>query len=246
MSLFGTSGIRAIFNKDLVNLAFRVGLAVGRNHGNVVVGTDTRTSGDAMKHAVLSGLLAAGARCRDAGIVPTPTLAFITREYDAGVMITASHNPPQYNGLKLLNPDGSSFGAAQQKQLEEAILNESLDVASWDDIKRSGIHEGVIEQHIESILPGFPDELKLKVVVDAGCGAASEVTPQLLERLGCDVITLNCYPSGFFPRPVEPTESSAEETPAGGEPIQTASQCTRDLSQLDGDCRTPTRFPCLA
>jgi len=124
MKLFGSSGIRAVFDKDLLNLAFRAGVAVGEHHGNVVVARDTRTSGDAMKHAVISGLLAAGARCQDAGIVPTPTLAYITREFDAGIMITASHNPPEYNGLKLLNPDGSSFGSLQQALIEDAILSE--------------------------------------------------------------------------------------------------------------------------
>ena len=107
MGLFGSSGIRAVFNKDLLALAFRAGLTVGARYKNVVTGRDTRTSGDAMKHAVIAGLLAAGARCQDAGIVPTPTLAYVTREFDAGMMNTASHNPPEYNGLKLLNPDGS-------------------------------------------------------------------------------------------------------------------------------------------
>jgi phosphoglucosamine mutase len=208
MRLFGTSGIRTVFNKELVDLAFRVGLAVGKSHGNVVVGTDTRTSRDAMKHTVISGLLAAGASCRDAGIAPTPTLAFITREFDAGVMITASHNPPEYNGIKLLNPDGSSFTSLQQAQIEEAVLAEPLDTAPWEDIKSSRYYEGAIKHHIESILAHFQDELKLRVVVDAGCGAASEVTPQLLERLGCEVVTLNCYPSGFFPRGIEPTEAN--------------------------------------
>ena len=208
MTLFGTSGIRAVFDKDLVDLAFKVGLAVGRSHGNVVVGTDTRTSADAMKHAVLSGLLAAGARCHDAGVAPTPTLAFIAREFAAGVMITASHNPPEYNGIKLLNPDGSSFDSAQQALIEEAVLAESLALASWEDIKNSQIYEGAIEHHIECILPHFPSDLKLKVVVDAGCGAASEVTPLLLKRLGCEVVALNCYPSGFFPRGIEPTEAN--------------------------------------
>jgi phosphoglucosamine mutase len=211
MRLFGTSGIRAVFNKDLVDLAFKVGMVVGRNHGNVVVGTDTRTSGDAMKHAVISGLLTSGARCSDAGVAPTPTLAFITREFDAGVMITASHNPPEYNGIKLLNPDGSSFDSVQQEQMEEAVLSESFDVAQWEGIKHSGVHDGVIEHHIERILSHFPAELKLKVVVDAGCGAASEVTPQLLKKLGCEVVTLNCYPSGFFPRGIEPTEANLED-----------------------------------
>ncbi len=211
MKLFGSSGIRAVFDKDLLNLAFRVGLAVGKNHNNVVVGTDTRTSGDAMKHSVISGLLAAGARYSDAGITPTPTLAFITREFDAGVMITASHNPPEYNGIKLLNTDGSSYDSLQQAQIEEALTGESYDIARWEEIKRGDVYEDAIEHHIESILPNFSTDLNLKVVVDAGCGAASEVTPLLLQKLGCEVITLNCYPSGFFPRGTEPVEDNLQE-----------------------------------
>lgn len=210
MRFFGSSGIRAIFDKDLLTLAFRVGLAVGRNHGNVVVGTDTRTSGDAMKHAVLSGLLAAGARCSDAGIAPTPTLAFTTRGFDAGVMITASHNPPEYNGIKLLNPDGSSFNSLQQAQIEEAVSDESFQVARWEEIKHGDTYDGAIEHHIDSIVHNFPAELNLRVVVDAGCGAASEVTPRLLERLGGEVVTLNCYPSGFSPRAIEPVEANLQ------------------------------------
>ncbi len=211
MKLFGSSGTRAVFDRDLLTLAFRVGLVVGRNHGNVVVGTDTRTSGDAMKHAVISGLLAAGARSSDVGIAPTPTLAFITREFDAGVMITASHNPPEYNGIKLLNPDGSSFDSLQQVQIEEAVSDESFEVTRWEEIKHGGAYEAAIEHHIDSILPGFPQQLNLKVVVDAGCGAASEVTPRLLERLGCEVVALNCYPSGFFPRGIEPIEANLQD-----------------------------------
>ena len=211
MKLFGSSGIRTVFNKDLLNIAFRVGLAVGKNYNNVVIGTDTRTSGDAMKHAVISGLLAAGARCSDAGITPTPTLAYVTREFDAGVMITASHNPPEYNGIKLLNPDGSSFDSLQQVKIEAMILAESYDVAQWGQVKHGDVYTGAIEHHIESILSSFPTGLKVKVVVDAGCGAASEVTPRLLERLGCDVVALNCYPSGFFPRGIEPNEANLQE-----------------------------------
>jgi phosphoglucosamine mutase len=208
MKLFGSSGIRTVFNRDLVNLAFKVGMVLGRSYGNVVVGTDTRTSGDVMKHAVISGLLAAGAQCRDAGIAPTPTIAFVTREFNAGVMITASHNPPEYNGIKLLNPDGSSFTSSQQTQVEAAIQTESFDVAGWQDVKHSHIYDGAIEHHIEYLLPHCSHDLKLKVVVDAGCGAASEVTPRLLARLGCEVVPLNCNPSGFFPRPVEPTDAN--------------------------------------
>ena len=211
MKLFGSSGIRAVYNKNLLDTAFKVGLVVGRNHKNVIVGRDTRTSGDAMKHAVITGLLAAGARCSDAGITPTPTLAYVTREFDAGVMITASHNPPDYNGLKLLNPDGSSFDSLQQTQIETLMMDESLEIAGWEEVKHGDIYKGAIENHIKAILPDFPSALNIKVVVDAGCGAAAEVTPRLLEKLGCEVVALNCYNSGFFPRGIEPNEDNLKE-----------------------------------
>ncbi|MBA7475690.1 Phosphoglucosamine mutase [subsurface metagenome] len=208
MQLFGTSGIRRVADKNLIQLALKVGLAVGKVYGSVVVGGDTRTSSEAMKHALISGLLAAGSRGSDAGVIPTPTLAFAAREFDAGAMITASHNPPEYNGIKLLNPDGSAFGSAQQKQVEEMILDGSLSVARWDKIKSSSLYSRAVDRHIEHILRDFPGGLKLRVVLDCGCGAASVVTPYLLRKLGCEVVTLNCYPSGFFPHAIEPTESN--------------------------------------
>jgi phosphoglucosamine mutase len=211
MGLFGSSGIRAVFNEELLALAFRAGLAVGGQYKNVVTGRDTRTSGDAMKHAVIAGLLAAGARCQDAGIVPTPTLAYVTREFDAGVMITASHNPPEYNGLKFLNPDGSSFGTEQQAQIEKAIAAEPGATATWDNINTGGRYDGAAIRHIEEITAGFKQGLKVKAVVDAGGGAACEVTPFLLEKLGAEVIPLYCHPTGFFPRGIEPNEENLPE-----------------------------------
>jgi len=211
MQLFGTSGIRAVVDKRLIGLAFRVGLAVGRGYGSVVTGSDTRTSAGAMKCSLVSGLLAAGARCADAGIVPTPTLALAAREYKAGVVVTASHNPPEYNGLKLWNPDGSAFGLAQQEQVEAAVLADTVAAVSWGEMKPCQLHPGAVEDHIARIVQDFPEKLKVKVVVDAACGAAAEVTPRLLERLGCEVVALNCRHSGFFPRPAEPVEANLEE-----------------------------------
>lgn len=208
MQLFGTSGIRSVADKNLIQLALKVGLAVGKVYGSVIVGSDTRTSSDAMKHALLSGLLAAGSRSYDAAVIPIPTLALAAREFAAGVMITASHNPPEYNGIKLLNPDGSAFDSYQRQQIEEMVLADSLSVAPWDEIRSGGVHYGAVERHIECILRNFPGGLRLKVVLDCSCGAAAAVTPYLLRELGCEVITLNCYPSGFFPHPIEPTESN--------------------------------------
>ncbi len=211
MQLFGTSGIRRVADKSLLELALKAGLAVGKLYGNVVVGCDTRTSSDAVKHAFISGLLAAGSECCDAGVIPTPTLAIAAEEFQAGVMITASHNPPEYNGIKLWNPDGSAFDSNQRGQIEDMILSDSLSVAQWGEMKSSSIYNGAIEKHIESILEDFPGESKLKVVLDCGCGAASVITPYLLKKLGCEVVALNCYPSGFFPHAVEPTEANLRD-----------------------------------
>jgi phosphoglucosamine mutase len=211
MKFFGSSGIRAVFDKDLLNLAFRVGLAVGGQYKKVVIGRDTRTSSDAMKHAVIAGLLTAGARCCDAGVTPTPTLAYVTREFDAGVMITASHNPPEYNGLKLFNSNGSSFGTSQQAQIEEALSAESYEVAHWENIKNCRVYKGAITRHIEVITSCFKKTLKVKVAVDAGGGAAYEISPWLLEKLGCEVVALNCHPSGIFPRGSEPSEANLSD-----------------------------------
>jgi len=208
MRLFGTSGIRRVADENLIRLALEVGLAVGRVYGSVVVGSDTRTSSGAMKHALISGLLVAGAEASDAGVIPTPTLAFAAREFAAGAMITASHNPPEYNGIKLLNPDGSAFGSDQQKQIEGMILDGSLSAAVWDKIKGGSLYSGAVKRHVERILREFPGGLKLKVALDCGCGAASVITPLLLRELGCEVVTLNCYPSGFFPHAIEPVESN--------------------------------------
>ncbi len=229
MGLFGTSGIRCLFDDNLVSLALRVGLVVGKFYGKVVVGSDTRTSGDALKHAVISGLLTAGARCEDVGVVPTPTLGFVAREFAAGVMITASHNPPEYNGIKLLNSDGAAFDSIQQEQVETA-LSDSSSAASWDEIRGSGIHHDAIERHIGRIMQDFPKGCNVKVVLDCGSGAAAVITPYLLRRLGCEVVEVNCQPSGFFPRGIEPVESNLENL------IKTTKESNADLGIAhDGD-----------
>ncbi len=208
MAFFGTSGIRKVADRILLEISLKTGLAVGKVCDRVIVGSDTRTSSEAVKYAFMSGLLAAGAQCWDSGVVPTPTLALATRKFKAGAMITASHNPPEYNGIKLLNPDGSAFDAKQRRRIEDMISDESLSTAPWTEMGNSRRYDGAVEEHIEHILKAFPHALKLKVVLDCGCGAASVITPYLLRRMGCEVVTLNCYPSGFFPHDVEPIESN--------------------------------------
>ena len=205
MTLFGSSGIRGIIDKKFLELVFEVGLSVGSSYRPVVVGCDTRTSSSALKHAFISALLSAGSRCHDAGTIPTPTLAYAAREFEAGAMLTASHNPPQYNGIKLCNPDGSAFDSAQRERIEEMVRNRNLELASWEVMETSRTYPQAIGEHIDRILQDFGNGFKIKVVLDCGCGAASLVTPHLLRRMGCEVLALNCDPSGYFPRGIETT-----------------------------------------
>ncbi|MCK4964231.1 MAG: hypothetical protein KAS54_04050 [Dehalococcoidia bacterium] len=104
MTLFGSSGIRGVVDKKFLELLFEVGQSVGSSYSPIVVGGDTRTSTSALKHVFISAILSAGSRCYDAGTIPTPTLAYAASKFEAGAMLTASHNPPQYNGIKLFNP----------------------------------------------------------------------------------------------------------------------------------------------
>ncbi|MFC1963366.1 phosphoglucosamine mutase [Chloroflexota bacterium] len=205
MKLFGSSGIRDIVNKEFLELTHDVGIAVGNIYRSVIVGHDTRTSSDAMKYAFISGLLSSGAVASDAGVVTTPTLAYASRKFEAGAMITASHNPPEYNGIKLINPDGSAFHSTQRAEIENILEAKSFKIASWEGMKSYASYPNAIEEHLERILTDFPTQLKLKVAVDCGGGTASSITPRLLSKLGCDVATLNCEFSGHPPRGNEPT-----------------------------------------
>ncbi len=208
MTLFGTSGIRRIVDSWLLQVALKVGLAVGLQSDGIVIGCDTRTSSYAMKKAVIAGVLSAGCECYDAGVVPTPTIALAARNYNAGIMITASHNPPQYNGIKLINPDGTAFDEKQQKIIEEVVSDNHIKTAAWQQVKTAKKYPDAIKKHIERVLTFIPQKYRLNVVLDCGCGAGSVVTPRLLRLMGCNVIRLNCKPSGYFPRYVEPKEEN--------------------------------------
>jgi phosphoglucosamine mutase len=213
--LFGSSGIRQPFGPDLLSLAMAAGRAVAGSASRVVLAHDTRTTGPLLAGAVASGLMAGGAEVASCGIAPTPTLAYAAREFDAGVMITASHNPEPDNGIKVFNPDGSSFTRAQQEAVEAAIRGSP----SWVDWTGQGSTEprGITDAHIAAIAGKFSLARPIRVVVDCGNGAASGVTPVLLALMGAKVTALNCNPAGRFARPSEPLE---ENLPYLGEMVR--------------------------
>jgi phosphoglucosamine mutase len=203
--LFGSSGIRQEFGADLVDVALRVGSAVADAAPRIVVGRDTRTTSELLEHSVIAGMLSAGATVQTCGIAPTPTVAYAARDVNAGCMITASHNPESYNGVKLLNPDGSAFTRRQQVAIEDALTK-----SHWVGWNEQGCVTSVdaIAAHQEAILDAVSLSRPVTVVLDCGNGAGSVTTPELLARMGATVIELNCNISGRFARPSEPLEAN--------------------------------------
>ena len=209
MKLFGSSGIRGLANVEVtVDLALKVGMALGRSKKTAVIGRDPRVAGEMIENAIISGLMSAGCNVIRAGILTTPTLAYAARNYDCGVMITASHNPAQDVGIKLWNPDGMAFDSTQQEEIESIIETEDFVNVPWNRIGELTSYENAVRDHIDMIRShstGAP----MRVVVDCGGGAGGTITPFLLREMGCEVITLNSQIDGHFPaRNPEPKDSN--------------------------------------
>lgn len=201
--LFGSSGIRRPYDLPLAELALSLGSALATTASEVVAGMDTRTTSPILADAAIAGLLSGGARVTLGGIAPTPTVAFAARHQDAGLMVTASHNPEEYNGLKVFNPDGSSFTPPQQEALEEKMG--TFHWKGWE-CQEDLVEADLVPGHMGSILERREVSGDLSVVIDCGNGAGSVITPTLLSRMGVATLPLNCNPSGRFARPSEPRE----------------------------------------
>jgi len=199
--LFGSSGIRGKFDYILADTALKIGSALASRSPEIIVGMDTRTTSPLLAHLVISGILGTGGTARWASIVPTPTVAFSTRTAQAGCMITASHNPEEYNGLKLFNRDGSSFTKMQQEAME--VL---LSTQHWTDWKHQGreLAFDAITPHKNAILDNVNIKGSSSVILDCGNGAGCLVTPSVLADAGVKTTCVNCNPSGYFARPSEP------------------------------------------
>jgi phosphoglucosamine mutase len=204
--LFGTDGVRGIANAELTpELVFKLGEAAGhflgdKGRGRIVVGRDTRRSGDMLEAALVAGLCAGGADALLAGIIPTPAIALLVREMgaDGGVVISASHNAPEYNGIKFFSRDGFKL----PDDLEDEI--ETFTQAQRDWERPTGAQVGVaqsiedaVERYIAHCVATIDGDLTgLKIAVDCGHGAASVPTPEALRRLGAEVIAINCDSDG--------------------------------------------------
>jgi phosphoglucosamine mutase len=210
--MFGTSGIRGPVGDEVTAaLALRVGHALGAETDRVVVGRDPRESGELLTDALTAGLRETGTDVLDLGGAATPTVgrAVAWEGADAGVSVTASHNPPEDNGLKLWQPSGQAYDEAGRQRITERIRADDPDLEAWDTLGDRTTAEAA-ERHIEALVEAVDGSLDSSVVVDVGNGAGG-VTVDALVELGCDVETLNAQPDGRFPgRPSEPTAENCE------------------------------------
>ena len=219
--LFGTNGIRGVINEDMNSeLALGIGLAWGTYlkktafKPQVAIGTDARISSYMIKSAIISGLLSSGCDVVDIGRIPTPTLQYMvkTRNYDSGVIITASHNPPQFNGIKGTSNNGTEFSKNIEEEIEKIYFKKDYSFADWKNVGTVKImkKEEAVDSYIDGIISNVNvdiiKEKNFNVILDCGNGIGGDVTPQLLERLGCKITKLYCEPNGMFPgRNSEPT-----------------------------------------
>lgn len=225
MKMFGTNGIRGVANEYLnCELSTKVGMAIAYvlGPGPIAIAMDTRVSSPMITSAVSSGLMSMGVDVIDLGMVPTPALQYFVKTHDevtAGVMITASHNPPEFNGIKCVSADGTECSHEEESAIEDAYEMD-LKTVPWQDIGGLSHVADAGEKYIDSIVSKVDvDAIRkadLKIVLDCANGASVHTSPLLLEKLGVSAVVLNGEPDGMFPghysEPVEENLSELKET----------------------------------
>ena len=221
MKMFGTNGIRGVANEYLdADLALRMGRAIAKvlGPGPIAIARDTRISSQMLVSAVSAGIMSMGADVVDLGMLPTPALQmFVKRAEDVtgGVMITASHNPPKFNGIKCISADGTECSKEQESAMEE-WYEKGCETCGWDSIGCMESITGADMAYIDSILsnvnvPAIKDA-KLKVCLDCANGASVHTSPAILEMLDVEFDVINGEPDGMFPgHESEPTEDNLSE-----------------------------------
>jgi phosphomannomutase len=188
--------------------------------GKVVVGRDARITGDMVNQLVNGTLLAKGLDVINIGICPTPTVQFTVKELkaDGGIAISASHNPNEWNALKLLNSTGQFITPEENKIMLENLDEAESNYKRWDEIGKISLYSEGMENHVNAVLSMKYIDIdairkkKFNVLVDCVNGAGAYVIPQLLKEFGCEVIEMNCEKSGIFPRLPEPLPENLTET----------------------------------
>jgi len=209
------SGVRGVVGDSLTPVLltrFTQAFGTCMGTGRIVVGRDTRTSGEMVRQAVVAGLLSAGNRIVDLGMCPTPTVQLGVRELGAqgGIAITASHNPAAWNALKFIGPDALFLSGARGRELLDIYHQGEYRRVVGSEMRPIESRPDMLETHLQRVVSAVgvlarPSRRRLRVALDSCNGAGSIVTPRLIEALGADVVSINTTPDGSFPRPAEPT-----------------------------------------
>ena len=205
---FGTDGIRGIAGESLTaDLSFKVGKALGKlltekkEHPKVVIGRDTRISCDMIEQALTAGLTSTGVNVMTVGTIPTPAIAYLTKtiETDSGIMISASHNPYQDNGIKIFGPDGFKLTDEQELEIESLIDNsEKIKNASFEKIGKVYGGNELTQKYIQHIKQSITGDLSdIKIALDCANGATTGVAPFIFGDLEADIETIGCQPNGI-------------------------------------------------
>ena len=207
--LFGTNGIRGEIITDLTSeCVMKLGLAIGTffKDARVLLGRDGRTSSQMLVHSITGGLISTGCTIYDVGLVPTPAIQYAVKRYqmDGGIMITASHNPPQYNGIKIIADDGIELSREHEIGIEDIFNHEKFQRVSWEQLEKVHSLFGVLSTYKEAIkhhvtIHGIQKN-RFHIVVDPGNGVGGLTAPYLLREMGCKVTTINANVDGTFPR----------------------------------------------
>jgi len=222
--LFGTDGVRGVVNEDLTpELALKLGMAIGTFFGEgsrILVGRDVRVGGDMIKSAVVAGLLSTGVVVYNAGLAPTPAIQYVVKSegFDGAVVVTASHNPPQYNGIKVVDSDGIEVSREKEEEIEEIFREQRFRSIKWSsllhDVKP---YPHVIDMYVEAVVSRVDRDLirsrGFKVVVDPANSVSALTTPRIARELGAKAVTVNGDLDPLFSgREPEPTLESLKET----------------------------------
>ncbi len=222
--LFGTDGVRGIINQELTpELALRLGLAIGTFFGEdskILIGRDVRVGGYMLKSALTAGLLSSGVKVYDADYAPTPAIQYVTKteDFDGAVIITASHNPPQYNGIKVVDVDGIEIPRDKEREIEDILFSNRFYRASWSSLAHDvKPYPYVNELYVKAVLEKVDKESirrkKFKIVVDPANSVSALTTPRIARELGVKVYTVNGNLDPMFPgREPEPTPENLRET----------------------------------
>jgi len=207
MDVFGSSGVRGVVNENITpTFALEVAQAAGSvlEADRVAVARDTRATGEMLSNAAASGLASVGCDVDCLGVIPTPGLqAYAGREGVPGVMVTASHNPPEYNGIKLIGDDGVELSRENLTAIEKRLLGGDARRVAWDETGHTRQVTDARETYLAELATSLDREAitdaDLTVAVDPGHGAGSVTSPEFFRRLGCRVVTVNAQPDGRFP-----------------------------------------------